>query len=311
MVAFNMTSLCAKIVLLAALVSSLFAQTSAGRPHILGLAHVAFRVSDLGRTSAFYERSLGFAEPLSLSEESGQAAIALVKINDDQYIELLPGDARSQGQLDHFAVYTDDLGAMREYLLAQRVPIIRDIHQGRVGNPFLTVSDPDGHPMEIVQYSPTSLTGQSKGKSMPADRVSSHIAHVGILVRSVGSAMRFYREVLGFQELSRGGGGPGHPDWIDLRAPDGSDYIQLLPFSGIPSPADFKAQNHLGLASSDVRKTVASLQTRGTSALNSRVTVQTGGDLPPRADILDPDGARIEIMESAPSGKLTTGASRP
>jgi len=87
--------------------------------------------------------------------------MGIVKVNDQQYVELLQGDAQSQGQFDHFALYTDDLAAMREYLVAQRIPILRDIHQGRVGNPFLTIHDPDGHPMEIVQYSPTSLTGQS------------------------------------------------------------------------------------------------------------------------------------------------------
>jgi catechol 2,3-dioxygenase-like lactoylglutathione lyase family enzyme len=195
----------------------LCAQTNAQRPHVLGLAHVAFRVSDLGKTGAFYENFLGYAEPFSLSEENGNAAIALVKVNDEQYVELLQGDARSQGQLDHFALYTDDLAAMREYLLAQRVAISKDIHQGRVGNPFLTIHDPDGHPMEIVQYSPTSLTGQSKGKFMPADRVSGHITHVGILVESVGSAIRFYRDVLGFQEFARGSGAAGQPDWIDLK----------------------------------------------------------------------------------------------
>ena len=41
---------CLLVALLVA--SSLHAQTSAQRPHILGLAHVAFRVSDLDRTQA-------------------------------------------------------------------------------------------------------------------------------------------------------------------------------------------------------------------------------------------------------------------
>jgi hypothetical protein len=109
-------------------VSSLYAQTSVQRPHVLGLAHVAFRVIDLGKTGAFYENFLGFAEPFSLSDENGKTTIALVKVNDEQYVELLQGDARSQGQLDHFALYTDDLAAMRGYLLAKRVPIFKDIH---------------------------------------------------------------------------------------------------------------------------------------------------------------------------------------
>jgi catechol 2,3-dioxygenase-like lactoylglutathione lyase family enzyme len=292
--------------------SSLFAQTNAKRPHILGLAHVAFRVSDLSKTGAFYENVLGYAEPFSLSEENGQTAIAFVKINDEQYVELLQGDARSQGQLDHFALYTDDLTAMRGYLSAQRVPISKDIHQGRVGNPFLTVLDPEGRPIEIIQYSPTSLTAQSKGKFMPASRVSDHITHVGIVVRSIAPAMKFYRDILGFHEISRGSGGGGQLSRIDLQAPDGSDYIELLPFSGVPSPADLKAQNHFCLASSDVRKTVARLQTRATNGLlTSPIAVQTGDNLPPRANLFDPDGARVEIMEPMPAGTPVTAAAHP
>jgi catechol 2,3-dioxygenase-like lactoylglutathione lyase family enzyme len=300
------------VLILLAVSASLHAQTNVQRPHILGLAHVAFRVSKLSRTSAFYQNLLGFVEPFSLPNGIGQDALAVVKVNDEQYIELLQGDARSQGQLDHFALYTDDLAAMREYLLGQRVPLLKDVHQGRVGNPFLTIRDPDGHPLEIVQYSSISLTGQSRGKFMPADRVSNHITHIGIVVRSAGTAMKFYRDVLGFREISRGGGDSGHPGWIDLQTPDGSDYIELLPFSGVPSPSDLKAQNHLGLASPDVRKTVAGLQNRATGASSSSaITVKTGGGLPPRADILDPDGARIEIMESVSAGTPVTPAPHP
>jgi catechol 2,3-dioxygenase-like lactoylglutathione lyase family enzyme len=274
-------------------------QTAAPRPHIPGLAHVAFRVSDMERTSAFYENLLGYEEPFSLKNGNGKTTIAFVKVNDLQYVELFQGDSRSQGQLDHFALYTDALAAMRTYLAAQRVPIIENIHQGRIGNSFLTIRDPDGHPVEILQYSKTSLTARSQGKFMPAGRVSNHIAHVGILVSSVGSAMKFYRDLLGFREFSRGAGENGQPGWVDLQTPDGSDYIELIPYSGVPTPAYLKAQNHFSLVSSNVQKTIASLQTRATTGLlTSSLNVENGGNLPPRTNLFDPDGARVEIMES-------------
>jgi catechol 2,3-dioxygenase-like lactoylglutathione lyase family enzyme len=281
--------------------SSLHAQTQTNvpRPHLPGLAHVAFRVSDMERTSAFYESLLGYEEPFSLKDSNGKITLAFVKVNDLQYVELFQGDARSQGQFDHFALYTDDLTAMRAYLSAQKVPIVEDIHQGRIGNSFLTIRDPDGHPVEILQYSKTSLTARSQGKFMPAGRVSSHITHVGILVSSVGSAMKFYRDMLGFREFLRGtGGGNGQPGWVDLQTPDGGDYIELIPYSGVPTPAYLKAQNHFSLVSSDIQKTIASLQTRATTELQtSSLNVENGGSLPPRTNLFDPDGARIEIME--------------
>jgi catechol 2,3-dioxygenase-like lactoylglutathione lyase family enzyme len=288
-------------------VSSLHAQTTTVPPHVRGLAHVAFRVSDLGRTGAFYKNALGFAEPISLGEENGQAAIALVKVHDQQYVELLQGDASSRGQLDHFALYTDDITAMRNYLSAHGIPLVRDIHQGRVGNPFFTVSDPDGHPLEILQYVPTSLTGRSRGQSMPGDRASARIAHVGIVVRSEGTAMKFYRDVLGFREIARGGRENGKSSWIDLQAPDGDDVIELIPFAGVPSAGDLKAMNHLCLASPDVRKTAAAVEVRLGASSSPHVSVQAAvNGLPARAELSDPDGARIEIMESVSAGTRAT-----
>lgn len=277
------------------------AQIRAERPHLLGLAHVAFRASDLDKTELFYGSLLGYEEPFSLNDGTGKTTTAFVKVNDLQYVELFQGDAKSQGQLDHFALYTDDLTAMRAYLQSLGMYIAKDVHKGRIGNPFLTIRDPDGHFVEILQYSSTSLTGQSQGKFMPAGRVSDHITHVGIVVSSVDSAMRFYRDALGFREFSRAGGTDAQAGWIDLRTPDGSDYIELIPLSGKPSLTDLKAQNHLGLASSDVSKTVASLRSRATSSLASSITVQTGAGLPPRANFFDPDGARIEIIEPLPA----------
>jgi hypothetical protein len=89
-----------------------------------------------------------------------------VKVNDLQYVELFQGDAQTQGQLDHFALYTDDLTAMRAYLRGLGMYIVRDTHKGRIGNPFLTIRDPDGYLVEILQWTPNSLTGLSRGKFM-------------------------------------------------------------------------------------------------------------------------------------------------
>jgi catechol 2,3-dioxygenase-like lactoylglutathione lyase family enzyme len=282
------------------------AQTTAQRPHVFGLAHVAFRVSDMDRMELFYGGILGYEEPFSLSDTAAGTKTAFVKVNDLQYIELFQGDAQSGGQLDHFALYTDDLTAMRAYLQSLGMYIAKDTHKGRIGNPFLTIRDPDGHFVEILQYSLNSLTGQAQGKFMPANRISNHITHVGILVKSVDSAMRFYRDALGFREIGRAAGKNGQPGWIDLQAPDGSDYIELIPYSEASSPANSKAQNHFGLASSDVRKTVATLQARAAGGSLSSIVVQTGDGLPPRANFFDPDGARIEIMEPLPAGSPPT-----
>jgi catechol 2,3-dioxygenase-like lactoylglutathione lyase family enzyme len=124
--------------------------------------------------------------------------------------------------------------------------------------------------------------------------------------------MRFYRDILGFREFARGPGANGQPGWIDLAAPDGSDYIELIPFARVPSSGDLRAQTHFSLFSANVQQTVTTLQSRAsTGLLSSSVTVETGGNLPPRINLFDPDGARIEIMESTSGAPSVTTASYP
>ncbi len=296
------------------LTACLHGQPKTEPPRVLGIAHVAFRVSDMDKAELFYESLLGYQAPFSLTDSGGKTTTAFIKANDSQYVELFQGNAQSQsqGQLDHFALYTDDLTAMRAYLQRLGMYIAKDIHKGRIGNPFLTIRDPDGHFIEILQYLPNSLTGRSQGKFMPANRISDHITHVAVLVSSLNLAMKFYRDALGFREFSRGPEKNGQPGWIDLRVPEGTDYIELIPLSAKSSPQDLRAQNHFGLANLSVRKVLAILQTRVPSnSPISFVTVQIGDGLPPRFNIFDPDGARIEIMEPFPAGILPSERPTP
>ena len=53
-----------------------------------------------------------------------------------------------------------------------------------IGNRKISVVDPDGHTVEIVQYMPDSWTGRDTGKHMPAPRISDSMMHAGILVGS-------------------------------------------------------------------------------------------------------------------------------
>jgi catechol 2,3-dioxygenase-like lactoylglutathione lyase family enzyme len=289
------------IIVAALITASLSAQTNVQPPRILGIAHVAFRVGDMAKARAFYGNFLGYKDPFSLSGPDGNIAMDFIKVNDHQYLELVPGDDQSRGQLDHFALYTDDLAGMRTYLLSRNVRMRKDVHRGRVGNYFLTVQDPDGRLIEILQYTPNSLTERNKNNFMPSGRISTHITHVGISVASLGAASKFYRDILGLEEFARGSDSNGQPGWVDLRISGSDDYVEFIPGDALPSPSRLKAQNHVGLASADVQKTVASLQLRdnGGISVDSQIEVLLGGSLPPRTNLFDPDGARIEIMETS------------
>lgn len=77
------------------LLSWLHAQTEVARPHLLGFAHVAFRVTDMDKAELFYESLLGYQEPFSRNDDNGKTTIAFVKVNDLQYVELFQGDAQT------------------------------------------------------------------------------------------------------------------------------------------------------------------------------------------------------------------------
>src|SRR5437588_11362744 len=103
------------ILFVLAFVTAMPAQTrEVQRPRILGVAHIAFYVSDLSKARGFYEDFLGFEEPFSLKREDGSVRVAFVKINDKQYVELFTDPAKNDGQLNHTAIYTDNAQQMRD-----------------------------------------------------------------------------------------------------------------------------------------------------------------------------------------------------
>ena len=63
----------------------------ATRPPIVGVAHIAFDVSDLVEARAFYGELLGYDEPFQVFKEDGSLLLTYFKVNDRQYIEIFPG----------------------------------------------------------------------------------------------------------------------------------------------------------------------------------------------------------------------------
>ena len=269
------------------------------RPLIPGVAHAALFVSDLAKARNFYEDFLGFQEPFSLKRDDGSIRIAFIKINDNQYVELFTDPPKGDGQLNHFAIYTDSAQQMRDYLAARGVKVPEKVAKGKTGNYNFTITDPDGHALEIVQYRQDSWSGQNRGKLLPSTRVSNRILHVGFLVRDLDSAMRFYRDLLGFKEFWRGSSNGTELSWVNMRVPDGDDYVEFMLYSGTPSAQERGVKNHISLEVSDCQKAVAELESRSARKSYSReIKVQVGKNRKRQANLFDPDGTRVELMES-------------
>src|SRR3982750_1043430 len=80
--------------LLAAMTVGVTAQgtpAQGGEIPLAGLAGITFRVSDLDKARRYYSGVLGFAEAFTLKDAAGRVASIFFKINDDQFVEVVPG----------------------------------------------------------------------------------------------------------------------------------------------------------------------------------------------------------------------------
>src|SRR6266851_4030395 len=215
------------------------------RPRILGVAHMALYVSDLQAARAFYKDFLGFAEPYVLKREDGSDRIAFIKINEDQYVELFAEAPKQDGHLNHISFFTDSAEDMRAYLASRGVKVPEKVGKGKIGNSNFNITDPDGHTVEIVQYEPDGWTRREKGKHMPDTRISMHMPHVGVLVRQLDASQKFYGDILGFQEFWRGSSSGKVLSWVNMRVPDGGNYLELMLYSTPPDAKQMGVRNHV------------------------------------------------------------------
>jgi lactoylglutathione lyase len=268
------------------------------RPRITGIAHIAVYAKDYQASRAFYRDFLGFQEPYSLANPDGSPSMTFFKVNERQYIELFPERAAGTDRLHHISIETDNAEGMRAYLASKGVTVPAKVGKGRIGNSNFNIKDPEGHTVEIVQYEPSGWTVREKGKHVPEARISTRILHVGIIVTKLDPEMRFYTEVLGFQETWRGSSNDQVLSWINLKVPDGDDYIELMLYKDAPEPTRRGTAHHLALEVPDIAASAAALEKRPYRSKYSRtIEVRTGRNRKRQCNLYDPDGTRTELME--------------
>lgn len=286
------------------------------RPKITGISHVAFHVSDLEKSQRFWRDQLGFEQYFSLPKKDGSGTrIAFFKINDRQHVELFNEPSpRAPNMLAHVCFSTDDLEAMRAYLRSQGVAVA-DATGGKTkaGDYAFMIKDPDGMLVEFVQTLPDGVEAKAAGKFAPATRVSSQIYHVGFTVGNTQKSMDFYGRILGFQETWRGGGDPKELSWINMRVPDGVDYIEFMLYRAPLRPDQYGTKNHVALEVPDAAAVIGDLRARPTFADYAKpLAVQIGRNGKRQVNIFDPDGSRVEVMEPhTVDGKPVPSSSAP
>ena len=292
--------------------SSISAQTPQ-RPHITGISHIAVFAHDYEKSRAFYGQFLGFQEPYSLKSPDGSPSMTFFKINDRQYIELFPEREPNTDRLSHISLETDNIEALRAYLASRGVKVPSKAERGRIGNLSFNITDPEGHTVEMVQYMPEGKTLQARGRFMSEGRVSKRITHVGLIATKLDAEYRFYTDILGFTESWRGSSTGKVLSWINLKVPDGDDYIELMLSAEQPDPTHRGGAHHLCLQVPDVRASVAALEAKPYfEAYGRTIDPHTGINRKRQANLYDPDGTRIELMEpNTIDGKPTPASTAP
>lgn len=288
-----------KLLLIAFLAATAAAQAPLARPKILGIAHFAVFVSDLEKARGFYLGLLGFNEAFTLTKADGSVASAFVKINDHQWIELVNTSTAGEGQLDHIALYTDDAERMRGYLASRGIRVPDRVGTGPTGDKILRIEDPDGHVVEFVEYQKDSRTAATRGRRLPDTRISTRAMHVGILVGNLERAQEFYAGILGFAEFWRGSAANSPTlSWVNMRAPDGADYIELMLYRDLPAAENRGSAHHICLEVPDADRALAVFEGRPSRDQYTRpVAIRTGINRKRQINLFDPDGTRVELME--------------
>ena len=269
------------------------------RPRITGIAHAAFYVTDMAKARAFYEGYLGFQSPFSIPRKTPGENLVWIKINDRQSVELFPASEVSPAadRLYHIALETDDAEAMRVYLQAKGIAVPPETAIDHIGNKNYFIQDPNGNAIEIVEYLPEGWTRREQGKFLPDTRIATRMSHVGIMVGQLDASLKFYGDILGFTEIWRGGGGK-LLSWVNLKVPDGDDYVEFMLYDKPPTREGLLTKHHICLEVADIAQAGALLKTRALPAGSKTPdAMKTGVNGKRQINTFDPDGTRVEIME--------------
>ena len=229
---------------------------------------VRLTVSDLGRSRAFYEESLGLgARPLA----DGEIGLgvgderALVALREDR--SATPRDPRATG-LFHLAVLLPsrlDLAHALRRLAESRWPL--DGASDHLVSEALYLSDPDGNGIEIYRDRPReewthgeigpematlpldlrSLADELETATGPQPEAPAQttIGHVHLQVAELREIERFYAELLGFDVTVR-----GYPGALFVSAGGYHHHLGLNTWHSAGSTAP--AQGSLGLRSYEI-----------------------------------------------------------
>jgi catechol 2,3-dioxygenase-like lactoylglutathione lyase family enzyme len=299
-------------------------------------------VGDMERSTDFYQRVLGF-EKVSDAEVWGEEYERLTGVFGlrmrvvrmrlgDELIELteyltprgrpIPVDSRSHDRwFQHIAIIVSDIDRAYAWLRRHRVEhvstapqLLPDWNPAAGGIRAFYFKDPDGHPLEILQFPP--------GKGDPrwhrrTDRLFLGIDHTAIVVRDTEASLGCYRDRLGFRVAGESENFGPEQERLNqvfgarlrittLRAPAGPgiEFLEYLaPRDGRPAPTDARPNDlahwQTVLVAADAEALARALREGPCPMVSPAVAVPRNGDLGIGRGFLarDPDGHALAVVE--------------
>lgn len=277
-----------------------FSQNTLQRPALTRLSHVAYYTKDLDNTLRFFKDFMGYDEMTRINDKEGNLWIVIIKINDDQFVEIMPEKKAEQTRLAHFAFETEDVEAMRLYLGSKGIKVPDKTNYDPIlGTTNFFVSAPHGKQYEFVQVDDKGIIARDKGKHLPATRISDDMSHVALATPDLDEANAFYEEILGYYETWRGGSREGVIQWVYSQIPDGKHSIEFLLYDKPQSDNQVTGMNHICLEVDDVVALHSLLKQRPLpEGCRGPSDVIIGTNNIRQLSLNNIDGIRIEIMEN-------------
>lgn len=263
---------------------------------IVGLAQISLKISDLDKSRAYYHGILGLPEAFDLKSKSGKVSSAYFKVNDEQYIELIPGLQSGDNIREaRLVIQASDLEKLHR-IYAERGVSPGPIIKGPDGNPIFRTVAPNGFPIDFLQYTPNSMQGKLRGKMLAPERISTHLLHAGTMVND--DATKAFFGKLGWGKMLPGTRG----DYIETPASDRNLETKNPPLD--PNNPATKAQYtrevagavyHFSLEITDMHAARELLKQRG-GYDDVRLRTAVGNNRHWLLHLFDPDGTRTELM---------------
>jgi catechol 2,3-dioxygenase-like lactoylglutathione lyase family enzyme len=197
---------------------------SPNAPLVRAVESVGMTVADVDRSIRFYSKVLSF-EKISDIELQGveyehlegvfalRIHVVAMRLGDES-IELteyltpqgrpVPSDSRSNDRwFQHIAIITSDMDRAYSWLRENRVQQVStgpqtlpDYIKSAAGIRAFYFEDPDGHPLEILEFPPDK--GDPKWRHANG-KLFLGIDHTAIAVAQTSASLQFYRDILGFR----------------------------------------------------------------------------------------------------------------